>query len=42
VTGPTVLIEFSPESNDGDPTDHIHSMYRDPTNEYGATWTSLK
>jgi hypothetical protein len=42
VTGPTVLIEFSPESNDGDPTDHIHSMYRDPTNEYGAAWTSLK
>jgi hypothetical protein len=42
VTGPTVIIEFSPQSNDGDPTDHAHNMYRDPTNEYGAAWTALE
>ncbi len=41
VTGPTVLIEFSPQSNDGDATDHAHNMYRDPTNEYGAAWAKL-
>jgi Protein of unknown function (DUF3500) len=39
VTGPTVLIEFSPQSMGGDPTNHIHSMYRDPTNDYGLSWT---
>jgi Protein of unknown function (DUF3500) len=42
VTGPTVIIEFAPQSNDGDPANHLHNMYRDPTNEYGAAWTSLK
>ncbi|MFC4640360.1 DUF3500 domain-containing protein [Deinococcus hohokamensis] len=39
ITGPTVLIEFSPQSMGGDATNHIHSMYRDPTNDYGAAWT---
>ena len=42
VTGPTVILEFAPQANDGDVTDHAHNMYRDPTNEYGAAWTSLK
>ena len=42
VTGPTVSIEFSPQANDGDATNHAHNMYRDPSNEYGAGWTSLK
>lgn len=42
VTSPTVLIEYSPEVNDGDPTNHAHNVYRDPTNEYGAVWRSLK
>ncbi|WP_034336255.1 DUF3500 domain-containing protein [Deinococcus misasensis] len=39
VTGPTVVIEFSPQSMGGDATNHIHSMYRDPTNDYGSNWT---
>ena len=39
VTGPTVLTEYSPQSMGGDPANHIHSMYRDPTNDYGAAWT---
>lgn len=42
VTGPTVLIEYSPQDMDGDATDHAHNMYRDPTNEYGAKWTSVR
>ena len=42
VTGPTLILEFAPQSNDGDPANHLHNMYRDPTNEYGAAWTTLK
>jgi hypothetical protein len=42
VTGPTVILEFAPQTQDGDPTDHAHSMYRDPTNEYGAAWAALQ
>jgi hypothetical protein len=42
VTGPTVLLEFSPQSLGGDPSNHLHNMYRDTTNEYGAAWTPLK
>ncbi len=42
VTGPRVLIEFSPQDMDGDPTNHAHNMFRDPTNEYGSAWTRLK
>jgi hypothetical protein len=42
ITGPTVVIEYSPEVIDGDPTNHAHNMYRDPTNEYGAAWISLQ
>jgi hypothetical protein len=41
VTGPHVVIEFSPQSNDGDATNHAHNMYRDPTNDYGAAWADL-
>jgi hypothetical protein len=33
--GPTVVIEYAPQSLGGDPTMHIHTMYRDPTNDYG-------
>jgi Protein of unknown function (DUF3500) len=39
VIGPTLAIEFAPQSGDGDATNHLHSMYRDPTNDYGAAWT---
>lgn len=35
IQGPTVLIEFAPQSLGGVPTNHIHTMYRDPTNDYG-------
>ena len=39
VTGPTILIEYSPQSMGGSATNHTHSMLRDPTNDYGAAWT---
>jgi hypothetical protein len=32
VQGPTVLIEYAPQGN----PDHIHTIYRDPTDDYGA------
>ena len=39
IQGPTLLIEYSPQRSRGsgglDPT-HIHAIYRDPTNDYGA------
>lgn len=42
ITGPRVLIEFSPQDMDGDATNHAHNMFRDPTNEYGSAWTKLR
>ena len=39
VTGPTIVIEYSPQSMGGDAADHIHGIYRDPTNDYGAAFT---
>ena len=38
VQGPTVIVEFSPQSIGGSATNHIHAMFRDPTNDYGAAW----
>ncbi len=35
VQGPTILMEYSPQKLGGRPTNHIHAMYRDPTNDYG-------
>lgn len=37
IQGPTLIIEYACQSLGGDPLDHVHSMYRDPTNEYGKT-----
>jgi len=33
VQGPNLVIEYAPQR--GDPAMHIHTMYRDPTNDYG-------
>lgn len=38
IQGPTLVIEFSPQGVGGDPTNHVHTVYRDPTNDYGHTW----
>ena len=36
VTGPNVVIEYSGQSMGGNTANHIHGIYRDPTNDYGA------
>ena len=33
IQGPTLVIEYAPQQ---DNVDHIHTIYRDPTNDYGA------
>ncbi len=38
IQGPTVIIEYAPQRMGGDSGKHIHTIYRDPTNEYGAKW----
>jgi hypothetical protein len=35
IQGPHVIIEFSPQGVGGDPTMHVHTIYRDPLNNYG-------
>jgi len=40
IQGPKLLIEFSPQGVGGDPTMHVHTMYRDPTNDYGRAFIS--
>jgi hypothetical protein len=37
VQGPTVLIEYAPQGPNNTPSlDHIHTIYRDPTDDYGS------
>ena len=33
IQGPTIVIEYAPQQGD---LEHIHTIYRDPTNDYGA------
>jgi len=35
IQGPHLVIEYAPQRLGGDPTMHVHTMYRDPTNDYG-------
>ena len=34
--GPSLIIEYVCQDLGGNPLDHLHSVYRDPTNEYGG------
>ncbi len=36
IQGPAVFIEYAPQGNGANNVDHIHTMYRDPTNDYAA------
>ena len=36
IQGPALVIEFSTQGGIGADTGHFHSIYRDPTNEYGV------
>ena len=40
IQGPKVIIEFAPQATNGDLDNHIHTIYRDPTNEYGNAYTT--
>ena len=35
IQGPHLVIEYAPQPLGGDPSMHVHTMYRDPTNDYG-------
>jgi Protein of unknown function (DUF3500) len=35
IQGPHLVIEYAPQELGGDPAMHVHTMYRDPTNDYG-------
>lgn len=35
IQGPALVIEYAPQTLGGDPALHVHTMYRDPTNDYG-------
>jgi uncharacterized protein DUF3500 len=35
IQGPHLVIEYAPQQLGGDPALHLHTMYRDPTNDYG-------
>ena len=38
IQGPTLVIEYAPQGS----VDHIHTIYRDPTNDYGAKFANAK
>jgi hypothetical protein len=40
IQGPALVIEYAPQPLGGDPTQHVHTIYRDPTNDYGRKLTS--
>jgi hypothetical protein len=42
IQGPTLVIEYAPQPLGGDPTMHIHTIYRDPTNDYGKKSAAAK
>ena len=42
VQGPKLIIEFSPQGVGGDPAMHVHTIYRDPTNDYGVKLTAAR
>lgn len=40
IQGPNLVIEYAPQKLGGNPSLHVHSMYRDPTNDYGRKLTA--
>jgi hypothetical protein len=40
IQGPRLVIEYAPQKLGGDPSLHVHTMYRDPTNDYGRKFTA--
>jgi len=42
IQGPHVVIEYAPQNLGGDLSMHVHTMYRDPTNDYGNAFLAAK
>ena len=40
IQGPNLVIEYAPQRMGGDASMHIHTIYRDPTNDYGRKLTA--
>ena len=40
IQGPHLVIEYAPQELGGDPALHVHTMYRDPTNDYGRKFVA--
>lgn len=40
IQGPALVIEYAPQRLGGDSSNHIHTIYRDPTNDYGRKYTA--
>jgi hypothetical protein len=40
IQGPHLVIEYAPQRLGGDPALHVHTMYRDATNDYGRKFTT--
>ena len=40
IQGPHLVIEYAPQSDE--PANHVHTIYRDPTNDYGVKLTGSK
>src|SRR4051794_20656574 len=40
IQGPHLVIEYAPQRLGGDPSMHVHTIYRDPTNDYGRRLTA--
>jgi len=43
IQGPNLVIEYAPQGllrQGGDPSMHVHTIYRDPTNDYGRRFTA--
>ena len=40
IQGPHVVIEYAPQNDE--PTNHVHTIYRDPTDDYGAKFYSAE
>ena len=37
IQGPHLVIEYAPQNDE--PANHVHTIYRDPTNDYGQQLT---
>ena len=42
IQGPRIVIEFSPQGVGGDSPMHVHTIYRDPTNDYGVKFNGAE